>query len=227
MMLMTHASHGSNRKLGKGVFVSTSSKQTCPDSCQLKGNGCYAESAPMGWHWDKVSKGLKGRPFDEFLLQVRALSKGEFWRHNQAGDLPGLGDRLDTKALGELVAANKGRRGFTYTHKPLRLKAEQAAVKDANAKGFTINVSTDNLTQADVAMAKGVAPVVTILPAEVEGKVVITPAGNKVLVCPEYTKGWTCRKCQLCAVADRSYAIGFPAHSTWKKKVNLIASSTC
>jgi hypothetical protein len=226
-MQMTYAGHGSNSKLGKGVFVSTSSKATCPDACQLKGNGCYAESAPMVWHWDKVTKGLKGRPWDEFLLQIRALRRGEFWRHNQAGDLPGLGDRVDTKALGQLVSANKGRRGFTYTHKPLSRKAEQTAVKEANANGFTINVSTDNLTQADAAMKKGLAPVVTILPAVTEGKVVMTPAGNKVLVCPEYTKGWTCQKCQLCAVSDRSYAIGFPAHGTWKKKVNLIASSTC
>lgn len=222
-----HAGYGSNSKLGKGVFVSTSSKQTCPDTCQLKGNGCYAESAPMSWHWDKVTKGLKGRSWEDFLLQIRALRRGEFWRHNQAGDLPGLGDRLDTKALGQLVAANKGRRGFTYTHKPLNRKAEQTAVKEANANGFTINVSTDNLAMADKAMAMAIAPVVTILPAVTEGKVVLTPAGNKVLVCPEYTKGWTCQKCQLCAVPNRNYAIGFPAHGIWKKKVNLIASSTC
>ena len=225
--MKTHASHGSNSKLGKGVFVSTSAKQTCPDSCQLKGNGCYAEAMPMRFHWDAVSQGKRGLPWEEFLQQIRNLRRHEFWRHNQAGDLPGQGDSLDTAKLQQLVEANKGRRGFTYTHKPLKAASERTAVKKANAKGFTINVSTDNLAMADKAMAMAIAPVVTILPSDVQGKTVLTPAGNKVLVCPEYTKGWTCAQCQLCAVAERSYIIGFPAHGASKKKVNIIATSTC
>ena len=221
-----HASHGSNSKVGKGVFVSTTSSATCPDSCALKGAGCYAEAAPLGWHWDKVSKGQKGRPFDEFLLQVRALRRGEFWRHNQAGDLPGLGDALDHKSLKALVDANRGRRGFTYTHKPLASKADRKAVKEANAQGFTVNLSTDNVTKADEAMALAIGPVVTILPSTQEGKVTTTPAGHKVLVCPADTKGWTCLKCQLCYQADRKFVIGFPAHGNRKRKVDVIASST-
>lgn len=225
--MKTHASHGSNSKLGKGVFVSTSSRETCPDTCALRNNGCYAESGPMRFHWNAVTRGERGTSWEEFLDKIRNLRNKEFWRHNQAGDLPGQGDKVDTKALGQLVEANRGRRGFTYTHKPLKAAKERTAVKDANAKGFTINVSTDNLAMADKAMATAIAPVVTILPSDVQGKTVLTPAGNKVLVCPEYTKGWTCAQCQLCAVAERSYIIGFPAHGTSKKKVNVIASSTC
>ncbi len=224
--MKTHASHGSNSKLGKGVFVSTSSKETCPDTCALKGNGCYAEAMPMMLHWNAVTRGERGTSWEEFLDKIRSLRRHEFWRHNQAGDLPGLGDKVDVTKLRQLVEANRGKRGFAYTHKPLKTAKERTSVKEANAKGFTINVSTDNLTQADKAVKASIAPVVTILPSDVQGKTVRTPAGNRVLVCPEYTKGWTCAQCQLCAVANRSYIIGFPAHGISKKKVDLIASST-
>ena len=45
-----------NQKVGK-VPVSTSGKQTCPDTCPLKESGaCYADGGPLSVFWDKVTK---------------------------------------------------------------------------------------------------------------------------------------------------------------------------
>lgn len=229
--MLVHADHGSNSKVGRGVFVSTSSRQTCPDACRLKaGNGCYADYGPLGWHWNKVSGGQKGRPFEEFLAQVKALRPGELWRHNQAGDLiPDAKDsgKICTKALSALVRANRKRRGFTYTHYPLSTDVERRAVAEANANGFTVNLSADNPTEADAKAELGIGPVVTVLPMDVgDKKTLATPAGRKILVCPAVTKAWTCKRCELCYLADRKFIIGFPAHGTTKRKADLIASST-
>lgn len=54
---------------------------------------------------------------------------------------------LTPVALGELVAANIGRRGFTYSH--YRDAASLEWIKHANQWGFTINLSANNLTDAD------------------------------------------------------------------------------
>lgn len=85
-------------------------------------------------------------------------------RHNQAGDLPGKGGEIDAEAL-QLVEANQGKRGFTYTHKPMTA-ANMAAVKAANDSGFTVNLSANNLTHADELAALAIAPVVTVLPED-------------------------------------------------------------
>jgi hypothetical protein len=77
-----------NEKTGT-MPVSTTSRHTCPSSCPLKGNGCYADSGPLGIHWAKVNRGERGMNFHDFILAVNALPKDAVWRHNQAGDLPG------------------------------------------------------------------------------------------------------------------------------------------
>ena len=63
-----------NSKVGP-IPVSTSPRQTCPDACDLKGNGCYADNFPMKIHWDRVSRGEKGYSWDSFLERVRKLQK--------------------------------------------------------------------------------------------------------------------------------------------------------
>ena len=56
----------------------------------------------------------------EFTKAIRKLQRGQLWRHNVSGDLPhnGLGD-IDAAKVEQLVDANRGRKGYTYTHHPL------------------------------------------------------------------------------------------------------------
>lgn len=203
--------------------VSTTSSNSCPSSCPFKGSGCYAELGAMRFHWKALDRGARGTQFENFLNQIKGLPKNQIWRHNQAGDLPGKGNRINRKQLEKLVEANKGRRGFTYTHKPMT-KANKEMIESANKSGFTINLSADTLKDADKLKALGIAPVVVVLPLDVKEKSFLTSGGNKVVVCPAtYKEGVTCFSCQLCQKSQRSSIIGFPAHGMLKKKVSNIA----
>jgi hypothetical protein len=186
--------------------------------------GCYAAANfHLSLHWNKVTRGERRRLVD-VCRKIAALPAGQLWRHNQAGDLPGRGDAIDTAALAELVAANAGKRGFTYTHKPLG-QANSAAIAAANSAGFTVNLSANNLWHADRLAAERIGPVVTVLPADMTGnRTIITAAGNRVVVCPAtYREDVTCASCGLCQVRDRKVIVGFPAHGAASAAADSVA----
>jgi hypothetical protein len=212
-----------NKKVGS-IPVSTSSAATCPDACPLKSKGCYAASGPMSLHWHKVTEGKAGGSWDTFTAQIAALPVGQPWRHNQAGDLPGAGDRIDTRKLAALVDANRGRRGWSYTHKPPSARNAEA-ISHANANGFTINLSADTLAEADQLAALNIGPVVVVLDAPEGAKAdTVTPEGRRVVTCPAtYRDDVRCSDCLLCARAKRTTVVGFPAHGAYRKAAAAVA----
>jgi len=218
------------------IMVTTSPRFTCPLSCTLRkgANGataglCYAEHGALGGYvWTSLDRatvgsmilnGTRVHGFDELLFVVRSLKPGSLWRHNVAGDLPS-NDRItiDIAALRAIVAANKGRRGFTFTHfDVLTNSGNRQAIKEANANGFTINLSAHTLARADELADLSIGPVTVILPANTQ-KNTKTPKGRTVVVCPYATREVTCAKCGLCA-RQRSTIVGFPAHGGQKHMV--------
>jgi hypothetical protein len=191
---------------------------------------------------------LQSLTWSQFCSAVSALPEGTLWRHNQAGDLPGIGDDIDAAALANLVEANKARRGFTYTHKPADAAthlANNCAVQSANYHGFTVNLSANTLAEADTLAALAIAPVVAVIPADQGRKakgdtwleteaeyrarvdvVQATPTGRKVSICPAtYLDNVSCATCQLCQRGTRKSIVAFPAHGTSKAKASVIAAS--
>ena len=209
----------SNMKTGP-IPVSTTEDKSCPPSCPLNDGTCYAQHGHLAMHWKKVSEKLRGESFKRFIQEIENLEDGTLWRHNQAGDLAGSGDWVDGRKLKQLTAANKGKKGFTYTHKH-KIKQNHAKIKEANDNGFTVNLSADSLDHADELKALGIGPVVGIVPAdEAYNHTITTQAGNKVNICPAtYQDGMTCKKCQLCQHAGRSNMVGFPAHGSGKRNI--------
>jgi hypothetical protein len=212
-----------------------SDMSTCPDTCSFKKSGCYGLAGPVLIHWRKLSKGLKGQQWEEFCRTVKTkIRRGQIWRHNQVGDLVGDNKLIDGEALKLLVDANKGKMGYTYTHKPviasqsenplLQVSEETAknnrdAIEHANKNGFTINLSADNLKQADEKAALGIAPVVVVLSHDAK-ETSFTPAGRKVIICPATQReNVDCANCKLCQ-RQRGVIIGFPAHGNAFKKVS-------
>lgn len=203
-----------NAKTGP-IAATVSSRDTCPTTCPTYGK-CYAEYGPLGLHWNKVSTGERGGTWQSLVYAIADLPAGQAWRHNQAGDLPGYGNAIDAGMLAELVEANAGKRGWTYTHKPVT-PANLRAIRAANAGGFTINLSANTLAQADYLHATGAGPVVVIVP---RGSAVtqFTPMGRKVVVCPaQRSDSVTCESCMLCQRVNRSVIVGFIAHGTGAK----------
>jgi hypothetical protein len=212
-----------NRKLG-GIPASVTSRNTCPPTCGFYDAGCFALYAPSAQHWRRVGK--LGARWSQFIQAVNRLPIGALWRHNVAGDLPGDGRTIDALKMNLLVEANRGRRGFTFTHIPMSNSANRAAVRASNARGFTINLSADSLEQADELAALGIAPVAVVLPLETYRRSFWTPGGRKVTVCPAETPAaLTCAECQLCAIPTRKTVIGFVAHGQSKRLVSEIVRS--
>lgn len=218
------------------IMVTTSPRVTCPLSCAFrKGRDspmagvCYAEHGALGGYvWTLLDRTPVGRSvmngtrvygFDELLYLIRSLSPRALWRHNVAGDLPSNNRAtIDRAALRAIVDANKGRRGFTFTHYDVLTNlANHQAIEEANKNGFTINLSANSLEHADELADLRIAPVTVILPAGTERNTT-TPKGRTVVICPTNTHGVTCAECGLCA-RQRSTIIGFPASGGLKHKI--------
>lgn len=203
------------------IPVSITGSDSCPPSCPFSGGGCYAKGGPLAIHWRKVTQGDRGMPWADFCKSISALPNGQLWRHNAAGDLIGAGESIDPVALGKLVAANQGKRGFTYTHKTNHADNFKW-IKAANQWGFTVNMSANSLDHADQLADTGAGPVVTVLPIDAPPKQ-LTPKGRTVVTCPAtYRDNVSCATCQLCAVSDRTTIVGFPAHGNAKAKVQTV-----
>lgn len=203
-----------NRKTGPIATTNTDAR-SCPPSCGMF-ETCYAKSGHVAIHWRKLDS--DGHSLAELCRLIRTIPGGHLWRHNVAGDLPGTGDHIDAAALAKLARANRGRRGFTYTHKP-DTPENIAAIRAATRAGFTINLSADNGASADNLARHGL-PVVVVIPDSAP-KVSRTPAGHKVVHCPaENSERITCSNCGLCQLADRSYLIGFKPKGAQRRKLN-------
>lgn len=199
------------------IPVSTTERDSCPTDCAMRAE-CYAASGPLALHWAAVSAGTRGTSWGQFCESIAALPDGQLWRHNQAGDLPQANGTIDAVKLGQLVAVNIGRRGFTYTHH--RDSVSLAWVKHANEWGFTVNLSANDLHDADALAETGAGPVVVVLPST-QTQNTETPAGRKVVVCPATQRDdVSCATCQLCQ-RQRSTIVGFPAHGTKKRVIDI------
>lgn len=79
-----------NSKTGP-IPVSMTDKASCPNTCSLKGNGCYAQQGLVNIAWTNLSTpGSRARALtlEEFCGAIKSLRFKQLWRHNQAGDLP-------------------------------------------------------------------------------------------------------------------------------------------
>jgi hypothetical protein len=223
-MLTAFTPISSNAKTGP-IPTTTSDRSTCWTGCPFYDKGCYAKSGPQALHWRKVSAGERGYEWDAFLRLIRKLNRGQLWRHNVSGDLPIVADGIiDGNKVVELADANRGRKGYTYTHHPLT-DTNLGVIKYANAAGFTVNVSTESVESADRIMSEHKIPAVAVVNSDKTDRFYRTESGRKVITCPATLHdNVNCSTCGLCQQSDREFVIAFPAHGTAKKTVNAIVS---
>lgn len=221
-MLTAFTPISSNAKTGP-IPTSTSDRATCWTGCPFYDKGCYAKSGPQALHWRKVSAGERGYEWDAFLRLIRKLNRGQLWRHNVSGDLPVVADGIiNGDKVAQLADANRGRKGYTYTHHPLT-DTNLGVIKYANAAGFTVNVSTESVESADKVMSEHKIPAVAVVNSDKTDRFYCTESGRKVITCPATLHdNVTCATCGLCQQSDREFIIAFPAHGNAKKTVNEI-----
>ena len=212
----------SNVKTGP-IAVTTSSADTCPQTCPFNnGGGCYAASGPLKLHWDKVTAGERGGDwlYLQDAITAAKLPAGSLLRHNQAGDLPHEHGTLNAPVIGYLRAifSAANLRAFTYTHH-VQTDYNLQIVRDCNAAGFTVNLSCDSQTLAAIRHKEGF-PSVCVVPASDRRQSWRLDDVN-FQTCPAQLKdGVTCSTCQLCAKTDRACVVAFRAHGTGARKVS-------
>ena len=130
-----------NSKTG-AIPTTTTERASCPTTCPFYDKGCYAKYGKQTIHWRKVSNAERGVSWTEFTKLIRKIAKGQLWRHNVAGDLPHNDGNIDYLQLRQLIDANKGKKGYTYTHHALN-DHNVIAIRNSNALGFTVNASCE------------------------------------------------------------------------------------
>lgn len=211
----------SNQKLGP-IPATTLGRQGCPTSCAFYGNGCYGDSGPVQLHWRKVTSGERDLGLEETCRKISELDPGQIWRHAVVGDVTDQDNRVDRELMGALTQANAGRPVIGFTHADPAHADNLETLLEAAKGGFTLNLSANSLEHADHLSQYGL-PVVTVLPKDAPRKLK-TPEGRAVATCPAtYLDDVTCAKCRLCATPWRKAIVGFPAHGSGWKKVDLVA----
>jgi hypothetical protein len=209
-----------NAKTGPLPVVMVSN-HTCPSTCKMLGNGCYAESGPTAIHWSKLSSGQNPRALDldQLTHRIRAMPRGQLWRYGTAGDLP-----PDHAAVRQLAAATAARPVIAYTH---RRGDDWFAMLRSVAPQMHVNLSADSVDEADALAETGLSVVVVLRSDQTEGPY-FTPAGRKIAVCPATKVNpktgaslTTCARCKVCSKPRTGgVIIGFPAHGARRKVVD-------
>lgn len=216
----------SNQKTGP-IPTTMTEKDSCPDTCPLKLNGCYAENFPLSLHWQRVSE--SGISVDQLAQKLGKLPRGQLWRHNVAGDLPHKNGTIDTQEIKPILSAVKSRglKTILYTHH--KIAQNYQALSEIRDSGINVNVSTESPEMAISALNAGFNSV-CIMPdgSEKLTKYLDGYTGQtiaKIVICPAQTSDRvTCAACGLCA-KDRTkdrVIIGFLPHGARAKSVRTM-----
>ena len=215
MFLLTDSK---NRKIGNIACTYLPIKKTCPDSCALKDNGCYAQVGYVGLHMRR----LENKTEDMKAYDIIRKEAREIAAHGPSADGKPLrlhisGDAKTEKTANLLREAAKKWNGkvFTYTH------AWRTVPRDAWGN-ISVLASVENLNQAKEAIDNGYTPAITVETHPKDGKA-YSKDGVKVIPCPQQTKGITCDNCKLCMNDSMIYrqnaVIAFAAHGIRKKRM--------
>jgi len=227
-MKFKFTAQSSNVKTGK-IPVTMTERTSCPDTCALKKNGCYADNFPLSLHWDRVTD--TGISEDALLDSIRSLPAKQLWRHNVAGDLPHNNGLVDIDAFSRLVDAAKHTKPIMYSHHKL-YPGNQILFAWARENGVIVNASCESIGDAYSAIRSGVNAV-CIMPKDAKPVTKLTHPDSgeelaRVVICPaQQMDSVTCASCGLCARdrVESKVIVGFLPHGAKFKKVNAMVTA--
>ena len=212
-----------NVKLGSNVDATYASiKHSCPSSCKLKGQGCYAMVGNVGIHSKKLEDGKAT------ALQV-AKEEAEAIKNSHKGKkifgnflrLHVSGDARTTSAVSVLVQAVRawqargGALAWSYTH-------AWRSVKRETWQQISVLASIDSFSEAKEAKLQGYTPAIVV--SHFENDKAFFKNDTKWIPCPAQTKdNVTCSSCKLCLndkkLKQINAGIAFSAHGVLKNKI--------
>lgn len=215
--------HSKNVKVGDVAATYAPIRQTCPVSCPMRDNGCYAQYGNVRYSETRVSQyvdGMNGDTVaileaDEVCDMARKAPRGHAIRLHVSGDATS-----DFRASHMARAADTWRRVvngpvWSYTH------AWRDVARDSWGT-VSILASCESTADAAVALAKGYAAAVVVASHPADGRAYRTSEGVKVIPCPSQTRDIKCTECRLCwddaMLIAQGAAIAFATHGTGKKR---------
>lgn len=210
-----------NRKTGPipTAYVGRDYQETWEscEGCSLRQNTCYAWNGRGRMALASLQKRAQRVP-EEYTLE-HALKTRLFGM--RAIRLGAIGDPARAPRRELLAAIDTARRNrlnvLGYTH-------FWAAEPRTGVLRREIMASTNTPAEADKAIAAGWRAA-SVVPSDTKEKLVVTPAGNKLLVCPAMVKAnLTCADCRLCDpqhkvwTAGKIQGIAFPDHGPAGRK---------
>jgi len=227
-MVAILAESSKNSKIaGSGQVSATylSTKVSCPTTCALRNDGCYAEMGRTGIHVSRLNaEAPKGMRPEAAARVERDLVKESF----KGGSIPQDGakggrdlrmhvsgdarTRRAARILAEAGTDWKARGGgtvWTYTH----------AWKTVPRKDWgpvSVLASMEDPRKAEEARAQGYAPALVVERHTSDKAYNVEGSDVEWIPCVEQTRGVACSDCRLCMDADRlrdtNRGIAFAAH---------------
>ena len=210
-----------NAKVGNIAATYLPVDKTCPNTCALKDNGCYAQSGNVGIHNIRLDKEVAKRKrmsaYDIVRMEAREIiakaeqSKGKALRLHVSGDAR---TNASAKLLGKAALVWRGK-VYSYTH-------AWRTVERASWGKVSILASCENVGQVAQAFARGYAASLVVDAHPADGKA-FTVDGIKQIPCPAQTRDdVTCETCKLCMnddkLVDMRACVTFAAHGVSRKK---------
>ena len=71
-MSQFHISYNSKNSKTGNMVVTSSPRETCPENCPFKGNGCYGDNYGVNFLWNKISNGthVNGLDWKTFIHKI-------------------------------------------------------------------------------------------------------------------------------------------------------------
>lgn len=222
---MTHASYGvkavelsKNSKLG-GASATYVTQDSCPDSCALKKNGCYAENDLVGMITSRLNTDANGQysPLKIAKIEAAAIGTLSGKRHLRVHVVGDCRSNASAKVVAKAMighAKKFGKKAWSYTH-------AWKTVEASSWLGQSVLASCESTRDAKLAMDRGYA--VALVVTDFQSNKAYDLDGLKVIPCPAQVRETNCTKCRLCmgsiSLLDKGAVIGFIPHGAKKKSV--------
>ncbi len=219
--------HSKNSKVGDVAATYAPISKTCPASCPLRDNGCYAQSGNVGFkvrRTEEYSDGLNGDTVatlegDEITDMARHAPKGHALRIHVSGDAT---TDYRARQMSRGASAWDGP-VWSYTH-------AWGTVERASWGKVSILASCETLDAVERAWAFGYAAALVVASHPENGRAYIADNGVKVIPCPSQTRGIKCTDCRLCwddeLLHNQGACIAFAAHGATKKRTLRVIQET-
>ena len=209
-----------NSKIGDASATYVT-QDSCPDSCTLKKNGCYAENNLVGMITGKLNSQANGqyKPLEIAKQEASAIGTLTGMRPLRVHVVGACRTNAAAKTVAKAMIGHTkkfGQKAWSYTHAWRKVKA-------ASWLGQSVLASCESTADAKEAMEKGYA--VALVVPEFQGSKSYMLDGVKVLPCPAQVGDTNCSLCRLCmgskSLRAARVVIGFEAHGHRKSKVLL------